>query len=201
MKLLNAFDKLVLHGCREKWCWRLYCTTCGNMQFRNGMELIGKGQDPLIEHDASAQSGLLWHDDFSLLADRSLPLGCQIIAANIAEYHRQHRGIDWLGFMGLALWRFEQLVSAAPATNYQERMHIHNRELILQLISNSWSKQFYSLLAKHAEQRRGSRYRGGIQEAMQTCKEIMLGERPRFQIGDLEIMESGICEINEQGRD
>jgi hypothetical protein len=42
----NAFERLSLLAARERWCWNLRCTTCGNMVFRWALKAIAKGLHP-----------------------------------------------------------------------------------------------------------------------------------------------------------
>jgi len=197
MPRLSDFDKLVIHGCKNGWCWKLYCTTCGSMDFRNGMELIGMGQDPLAEPETSRRNGLRWRDNPHEIVARTLLLGCQVAAANVQEYCRQHHGIDWLGFMGLALWRISN-TSVPRDTRFEDEREMENRELLLQLISNSWSRQFYLLFRSYLAQSDAMDSEREIHDALECCKQIIRKERPPFRISDLEIMEGGVIRMLEQ---
>lgn len=197
--MLTNFDRLVLRGCKQKWCWKLYCTTCGSMEFRNGMEVIGMGLDPLADEGASLRNGLRWRDPPEEFAARTLALGCQVATANAREFYDQHDGIDWLGFMGLALWRIENSPAARVTTVANEK-HAENCELLLNLISNSWSSQFYSLLTESRDRDQHFGANGAVSEALDCCKRIIRGERPRFGIADLETMERAIHQLIENRR-
>jgi hypothetical protein len=162
------------------------------MAFRNGMELIGMGQDPLKSAKVLQRDGLRWHDKPEELAARTVPLGCQIATANVAEFCRQHDGIDWLGFMGLGLWRIQN----APV-NFENglfaRQMMANKSLLLRLISNSWSREFYELLVAESQNHKIS---SEVERAIHRCKEIIEGDESLFDLADLETMERAIISLD-----
>lgn len=42
----NAFEALCELASRERWCWKLGCTTCGCMHFRYGLRELALGRHP-----------------------------------------------------------------------------------------------------------------------------------------------------------
>jgi hypothetical protein len=168
------------------------------MEFRNGMELIGMGHDPLDGDGAELRGSLRWHDPPEALVSRTLPLGCQVVTANVREYFIRHGGTDWLGFMGLALWRIENMRNAV-VTKVANELHTENCELLLKLISNSWSSRFYTLLTDNPDVNGGPADRA-VADAVDCCKRIIRGQRRRFGIADLELMERAILRLLEHRR-
>ena len=43
---MNAFEALCKLASDEKWCWNLYCTTCGHMHFKYAFKELAKGKSP-----------------------------------------------------------------------------------------------------------------------------------------------------------
>ena len=42
----QPFEALCGIVSRERWCWKLYCTTCGHMLFRYGLRQLALGAHP-----------------------------------------------------------------------------------------------------------------------------------------------------------
>ena len=43
---MNKFEELCELASRENWCWKLYCTTCGHMDFRYSFSELADGKSP-----------------------------------------------------------------------------------------------------------------------------------------------------------
>jgi len=145
----NSFERLVTTACEEGWCWRLYCTTCGNMGFRNGLELIGMGElAPRIERNALEQTILFGDKPASF--ERDIPLACELTRANLTDLSKLSIP-DWLGCLGLALYRFET-PPMLQITDDEEKAYYNSRFECWRMISSSWASQFLELLGKKDKQ-------------------------------------------------
>lgn len=187
MRQLNHFDRLVIHGTIHNWCWRIGCTTCGCMEFRNGMELIGQGIDPLAD-ESSLTNGLLWQDGFEAHCARSTDLGIQALAANIDVYDETLKKPYWIGFLGLAMERLLTPVALLAARDYLQKRQLNNLSCIQELLPHVWTERFFRLLYKKPSPP-GS---DALLRAQKTCKAILKGEREPLGIGDLSLMHEAL---------
>jgi hypothetical protein len=109
-----TFQELCILASRERWCWKIPCTTCGNADFRFALRELAEGELSeqwwsLAAHREGLQERLR-----PLAPLRPWPLAVQralvskIVNADLADIARRGRFPDWLGFVGLALFKTEE---------------------------------------------------------------------------------------------
>ena len=139
----NEFERLVTVANQKRWCWNIGCTTCGNMQIRNSLELIGMGQLPEELDEADLTSITLFRDKAEY--DRDIRLSRELVKTDLQAFS----GLlprNWLGCMGLALLRFERFPIEPAMQSVKER-----RKACWLMISSSWAEQFSDLLRNDAD--------------------------------------------------
>ena len=104
----NAFVALATIAARERWCWKLVCTTCGHMLFRYGLLQLTNGI-----HPDSSQWTLRTHSDLQRNRLGPLPNGYSraqqgVLAGIVSQADLRHlreccQFPDWLGYLGLVL--------------------------------------------------------------------------------------------------
>jgi len=132
----NAFNALCLLASREKWCWKLFCTTCGHGHFRCALFELAEGRHP--EKDgwltrqrppASAHTLGDWQT-ITTAIQQSERLHRLLAGASLTDI-AEHCGFpDYLGYLGLAL-------------NYTEQLEQRNR-----LLTPLWSTQLLDIVEK-----------------------------------------------------
>lgn len=102
----NAFEAVCEKAATERWCWNLWCTTCGHMHFRFALRDIASGIHPTSTDWAVKRSRTKGYGD----VPRSFSLTEQIKLINIFE-HSSIQNIsevsdfpNWLGYLGIALY-------------------------------------------------------------------------------------------------
>lgn len=111
----NAFVALCGLAARERWCWKLVCTTCGHLHFRYALREIARGVHPdshawkvTKEHPAlrrgspAKELGPIpppgpWPED------EGRALLAIVVGASLSDLAEQGPFPDWLGYLGLAL--------------------------------------------------------------------------------------------------
>jgi len=111
----HPFEALCALASRERWCWKIVCTTCGHMLFRYALRQLASGKSPNDED-------WLVHKDYPVLR-RGSPLRelgpiPPLASWPIEEQARLAKILstadilviasacifpDWLGYLGLAL--------------------------------------------------------------------------------------------------
>jgi len=117
---------------QEKWCWKLYCTTCGHAHFRYALREIANGKTP-EDQDWIIHINRTNYNELGSFPFTYSPNECESIAeicsgANISGIKNKCIFPDWLGYLGLVLF------------------HIKDNDLALSVISKSWSKQLLDFL-------------------------------------------------------
>lgn len=128
----DPFKALCRVASENAWCWKIYCSTCGHMQFQYGLIDIALGEDPAnpnwsLDFDLRrrAKKGprrVVWSpENQASLID----IACKTDIRGIAAASPFP---DWLGYLGLVLYH----------TSSVERK---NRKL-----SNCWTPQLINLV-------------------------------------------------------
>jgi hypothetical protein len=138
----RTFESLCILASQEKWCWRMPCTTCGNVDFRFALRELTEGR--LSEEWWSlATHRTRLHQRLKALEPlRRWPIAVQhalvakIANTDIAAIARRSRFPDWRG-LGLALLLTE------------------NAESRDRLLTPSWSRQLLQLLPARVRERSG----------------------------------------------
>ena len=136
----NAFEALCNWAAGERWCWKMYCGTCGHMWMRYGLMEIAKGVHP----DSSAwrvsgdrndlMRGKPAYDLGPLPPLDGWPMAIQeglsavLVTARLRNISAASSFPDWLGFLGLAL-------------HYTE-----DAERLSRVVTQSWAPQLVSFL-------------------------------------------------------
>ena len=155
----NAFEKLVTAACCQDLCWRLYCTTCGNTEIRNGLELIGMNELPEAVDDKCLKVERLFDNRQGQCFGRDTKLACEAVRADLQSFSKLPR-LTWLGCLGLTLFRFETpplLFTEGDEHAYE----LDQRRAYWKLISASWANQFLDMLNESADK--------GLLEKLKRC--------------------------------
>ena len=99
--LRNPFIALSEMASQKNWCWRIPCTTCGAMHFREGFRKIGMG----LHLDSEE-----WNDTIKISNPLDVPLSTQrkmceyLSKVSLEELNKVSSFPDWLGHIGLILY-------------------------------------------------------------------------------------------------
>lgn len=144
----NAFDALCLLAARERWCWQIYCRTCGHLFFRYGLQELARGRHPDSEqwlvsksHPVLLRGGN--PRDLGSVPERWIPWSVELqerlagvlADADLSAIRATCSHPAWLGYLGLGLKYTEE---AEQATR---------------LISNSWIPQLLTMMPVNAYSR------------------------------------------------
>lgn len=103
----NAFEELCFLASKEKWCWKLYCSTCGHMDFRYGFKELVKLKSPeddkWIVHLKSSYQKELGPIPLRFSRNSKTIMHKICAEANLFEIFKQCQKPDWLGYLGLVL--------------------------------------------------------------------------------------------------
>ena len=142
--LINSFERLVTAACDLNLCWQLYCTTCGNHEIRNGLELIGMGKLPAIADKKSFPDDQLFDNRQGQSFKRDIRLACVAVGADLQGLSKLPRP-TWLGSLGLVLYRFKTPPILFTKGDDNE-LDFDRRRVCWSMISSSWSGQFLNML-------------------------------------------------------
>jgi hypothetical protein len=153
----NAFDALCELASKEKWCWKISCTTCGHMYFRYGLREILLGRHPdsaewvvTQTHPVLKRGGQ--PTELGKLPPRSghWPIAEQelllhvLAGANIGRIRSICTHPDWLGYLGLALLYSEEaerearlITKAWVPQLIQDRPQACARELLESILASN----------------------------------------------------------------
>jgi hypothetical protein len=145
----NTFEKLVTAACELNLCWKLYCTTCGNSEIRNGLEFIGMGRLPETIDRDSFGNKQLFDNRQGQCFKRDITLACEAVRADLQNLSQLERP-TWLGTLGILLYRFNTppLLFTKGDDNEQD---FDRRRACWSMISSSWAGQFLSMLEVSAD--------------------------------------------------
>ena len=120
----NAFELLCRLASKERWCWKLPCTTCGHYEFQFGLRELGRGHSPAesewivhkgarnlreklgeFEYARSPECLIGIHYPYPL-ADPDMVAIVEVCAgADLNTIAGQCLFPDWLGYLGIVLDR------------------------------------------------------------------------------------------------
>lgn len=120
----NAFNALCELADKERWCWKIVCTTCGHGDFRWGLQALAHGDHPESPDWAVSPT----RRRLSVLRQRygpelprgGWPLDLQtslqgvVAEASVAQLQAKCHFPDWLGYLGLALFYTEDAEESDP---------------------------------------------------------------------------------------
>jgi hypothetical protein len=113
--MTNPFEAMCRLANHENWCWNLFCTTCGQQDFRYGLVQIANSR-----HPASSdwdRFGIRERSDLEFLSTRSIEpwpaplrrhLADILSAASLQNLAQQCSHPSWIGYLGVALHFAEQ---------------------------------------------------------------------------------------------
>ena len=148
--LTNPFERLVTAACDLNLCWKLYCTTCGNTEIRNGLELIGMNKLPDELDKKCLQNGHLFNNTEGQCFERDIRLAREAVKADLDSLSRLPQ-LTWLGSLGLTLHRFETPPLIFTAGD-DKSFDLDQRRTCWSLISSSWAYQFLNILEDDIEE-------------------------------------------------
>ncbi|MDP2834076.1 MAG: hypothetical protein Q8Q28_12455 [Pseudomonadota bacterium] len=153
----NAFDALCSLAAKEKWCWKIYCTTCGHMLFRYALHEILLGHHPDSSSWVVSQSHPVLSRGSQLKELGPLPprweswaigeqhqLAQVLIGASIHDIRSSCSYPDWLGYLGLGLMysKDAELETRAVTKSWvpqllEEREGVHAQQLLRSIASSN----------------------------------------------------------------
>lgn len=159
---MNAFQALAILASEERWCWNIYCTTCGHLLFRYAFVELAKGKSPESSDWIIHARRTSYFDEFGKVPrqyskevkDRVLMI-CQ--GADLNALAERCRFPDWLGYLGLVIH------------------HLAYHSDVSDDLSRLWAEQLLEKIPKGTE-------------AYSRIKEVALGER-MLSLDDLEMCE------------
>ena len=107
----NAFEAVCELASEERWCWKIFCTTCGHMHFRYAFLELSDRKHPDVDGWVTGKSryramsrilGALPRP-FEWSAERQKILADTLADASIRKIASSAIFPDWLGYLGLAL--------------------------------------------------------------------------------------------------
>ncbi len=108
----------------QKWCWKLFCTTCGGLSFRMALYELSLGKSPL-DHDwfTRGKSARMALDHYGVRYDQatkwiksSVSLHNEISVSNIKPILSEVRWPDCLGMLGVAIYWTEDIETRTRKT-------------------------------------------------------------------------------------
>lgn len=92
----------------QRWCWNLYCTTCGHMHFQYAFHEIGNGKHPSDTDWVVRIGDTHYREQFGELPLRlNRPQELRLLwicsMANLTKVKQQCSFPDWLGYLGLVI--------------------------------------------------------------------------------------------------
>lgn len=134
----NAFESLCELAGRNRWCWKLVCTTCGHMCFRCSFQELVRGKHP----DSSDWQIYGPRDPRQPFPEwRDWPIEEQRVLSTILSQARlttiasHARFPDWLGYLGLGLHY---------TVNVERKGY---------LLTRNWGPQLLDVLPQHSPMR------------------------------------------------
>lgn len=103
---MNPFEELCKLASEERWCWNMYCSTCGHMHFKLAFLALARGEspsDPSWKIHADSSSGSLGEIPraFDDVQQETL---CDICSkADLKVISESCSFPAWLGYLGLVL--------------------------------------------------------------------------------------------------
>jgi len=119
----------------ERWCWKIFCTTCGHMHFRYGFKAIALGHHPndrdwVITNKYNPSKMLQKYGDREEVHkfDHDI-LARHILDVPLTAIRDSTIAPDWLGYLGLVMF------------------HCYARG---EEIRNAWATQFIEMLPRYS---------------------------------------------------
>lgn len=105
---LHPFEAVCKLAAQRRWCWRIPCTTCGCMRFREAFARLLAGRHPSerrwrlpLRNEAGEKPDLVY--GFLRDVDAQRRLADCVADARLVVIRDSAPHPDWLGYLGLAL--------------------------------------------------------------------------------------------------
>lgn len=117
---MNPFEALALIASEERWCWNLYCTTCGHTHFKYAFRELAKGKSPHDDGWIIRKQKTRYRDALGPLPKKYSPKEKERILeicskASLSKISTECSFPDWLGYLGLVLHHMQPSSSAYKA--------------------------------------------------------------------------------------
>lgn len=105
---MNEFEEICKLASKERWCWKIFCTTCGHMDFRYAFAELAAGNSPdndswLVHKSNAGYSDLLGSPPTSYSEKQKEAVINICCNANLSLIAKSCKFPDWLGYLGLVL--------------------------------------------------------------------------------------------------
>ena len=120
----NAFELLCRLASKERWCWKIPCTTCGNQEFQYGLRELGRGHSPAesewvvhkgvqnlreklgeFQYPRNPDCRIGVHYPYHLADPDKVAIVQVCAGADLKTIADECLFPDWLGYLGLVLYR------------------------------------------------------------------------------------------------
>lgn len=105
---MNHFNALCILASKEKWCWKLFCTTCGHIHFQYSFQELARGKLPsdkdwvVSKFNNHLQTSLGYpQQKLSNIQKERLIKTC--LDMNIKSLSLTCSFPNWLGYLGLLI--------------------------------------------------------------------------------------------------
>jgi len=169
---MNQLESLCRLASEEKWCWDLYCSTCGHLHFRYAFAELAQGKSPdqsgwLIHRRRTSFSKQLGGIPWKYTDEQKESILRVCARASIATISTTCRFPDWLGYLGLVI------------------EHMRSDSEAYRALSVGWANQLMGLLSES-------------DEASARIGSVAVGER-LLDLGDLEYCEMELLRSRHAG--
>ena len=171
---MNAFEALCNRASEERWCWKLYCTTCGTMHLRYSLQEISRGLSPentdwIINSRETHYKDRLGAFPKTYKPDVKENVLQICLNANVSLIAQSCAFPDWLGYLGFIL------------------EHMYSRSSTYKAVSDKWASELKNLVSE------SSRSYSRMSEIIENKEDVLT-------IHDLELIESDMLSISRIGR-
>jgi tetratricopeptide (TPR) repeat protein len=115
----NPFLALAELASKKNWCWNIYCTTCGWLDFKLGFLKLVNGKHPDKSEWIIKREKYSNLHPFGLTTTQKERLLDIVAGVSVKELSKVAKFPDWLGYLGLVLfscqiveWRTRQMTKA-----------------------------------------------------------------------------------------
>lgn len=133
----NTFESLCEQASKEKWCWKVPCTTCANYDFRYGFLQLADGKNP-NNSDWMTTSYIEKNKVYEFPYEYSNEVKQSVLhiclESNLSNINKSCRFPDWLGYLGVVI-------------SHIEPRYYENKDLFYEL-SKHWTKQLREIVPK-----------------------------------------------------
>ena len=130
---MNPFESLCQLATKERWCWNIYCTTCGHLHFKYAFRELGKGKSPeevgwIVRASQTKYEKQLGEIPRIYSDTEKIQIVTICKEADLKLIRTKCTFPDWLGYLGLVLYHFQ------------------SQDQLFRTLSVNWAKQFLDML-------------------------------------------------------